>query len=138
MTLSIFTWFFETVAGKNTLFPEYRASIYLFIGLCLVTIPPLLSFVFYKIINGFPSFAKFRQTYHWVVTMILSMAIVVTLTLLISKSKTQSSSFDAYMYVLAIVNAIFSCIIFFLASLIFKRFSLHSKFKPIKYIPFNK
>jgi hypothetical protein len=130
----IFIWLYELFIGPNFSDPTYREGIFLFVGLCMFTFPIALSALYYVVLNGNSSFAKLRYSKHWFMFMFLSILIVVGATLLISKAQTGSSEITAYMLSLSVVNIILTALVYTIASVIFKSFSLHAKYVPFDWL----
>jgi hypothetical protein len=130
---SIFIWLYELFIGPNFSDPTFREGIFLFVGICMLTIPTAIAALYYVVLNGNSGFAKLRYPKHWFMFLFLSIFIVVLLTILISNAQT-GESMTAYTLSLSVVNAILTAVIYTIASTIFKSFSLHARYVPFKWL----
>lgn len=135
--LHLFNNFYKAFGLKNQFFPQYNDGIFFYVGLVSIILPIIIAALYYKVANGFKGFNKLRKSSHWYLFLGLNMVIVALFTLLVSKSHTQLGSFDPFMYALAIFNILLTGLIFFIASLWLKRYSLHASLKPCKWTPFR-
>ena len=129
---------FYNLFGLTINDPAYENSIFMFIGLCLLFVPAIFSLIFYLVANGFRQFAKMRFTSYWILFMVLSMLTLFALTIIISRAQAADDAIDSVKIALGIINSLLSVVVYLLASLFIKGFSLHAKYVPFKYTLLNK
>ena len=105
------------------------------VGICMIVFPILFSFLFYCVVNGFPAFAKLSKKIHWILMMILSITSIAIVSYIIANSYLIDGEFFIILPFI-ILNVFLSSIIYFISSLVFKRWSLHSLYIPFKWTPF--
>jgi len=129
LILSIFNSIYELVLDPNVNYPEYRESIFKTVGLATLFLSIFWAVLFYLGINRMRS--GFNKRKHWAFILLINDAINFGLTLFLANKTLELGSFDAYMYMTGIFNAVISTLIFVGLSFLLKKFSIHATHTPI-------
>src|SRR4051812_8144225 len=112
MLLSIFSSFYELICGSNPDFPEYRDSIFNYVGLLTLIVSAVICLIFYVALGRWkPIFYKLT---HWIITIILVSLTCFALAYYYSKSIIETS--DSYLVSFAGINALYAAIYFIILS----------------------
>jgi hypothetical protein len=127
MLLTIFSPFYEWICGSNGESPEYNDNgIYDSVGFITVAVTLLLTIVFYVLLGRWkPVFYTIRD---WIITLFINAFIGFGLAF--TSAKGELGSIDGYLIRFAIINAIFTIVLFFMLSIILKRASIFAKRTP--------
>lgn len=107
--------------------PTYEETIFGTVGLVTVLTSIGLAAIFYLLINRWKS--VFNGRIHWIILLFLVMILGFTFAVMFSKAGTEMPM-DNYMIVFGVVNLFFAALIFFLVSILFKRWSIFAKNNP--------
>jgi hypothetical protein len=126
---TIFNFIYELAVGNQR--PIFEDKIYQVVGFALLGITFLVAVVFYFILNGFRS--RFSKTWpHWGIFLIVNgfLNLFFVIWFVDTLQDPQTAPFGHETLSLAGVNAIYSCIVFLLFSLVFKPLSPHARKTP--------
>ncbi|HEY5408524.1 MAG TPA: hypothetical protein VIJ92_15630 [Ginsengibacter sp.] len=126
MLLSIFSTLYETLAGENPNYAEYRESIFTSVGwLTLITVF-IISLIFYVGFGRWKPF--FHKLSHWIITLIIVAILGFLFAFMLSRSELGIT--DSYVIRFSFFNAIYAVIYFIIFSLLLKRVSIFAKRTP--------
>ena len=121
---SLFSNIFELLfrSGSGITADLYDNNLYGILGIVAIVLPILVAAVFYFAMDK----ARYATVMHWLGFFLLNFVIIFLFALLFPKRQIEASGgsypFSDYLY-LSLVVSLWSMIIFFLISLVFKRFT---------------
>lgn len=127
MILSVFSSIYQSLVGKND-DPIYDDKVFPFVGLFTIIIALGFCIIFYLGLGRWKPL--FHQLKHWIITLLIVLAVTGLLALQQSKAATQAEAIDAYMVRFSMFNALFAIVFFCIFSLLLKRFSIFAKRTP--------
>lgn len=126
---SFFSSFFKAIAGKPPVGQNYNQA---FDGLGIITIAItiVLCCLFYFLFGRMRNKIWFKLS-HWIITLSINSSL--NFSMAIMQAKWNVAGFvmtGGYPFKVALINAILSAVLFFLLSIIIKRWSIYSKYVP--------
>jgi hypothetical protein len=123
----MFKAIYEGLCGPNN-DPSYASGIYNFVGLSTLIFSIVIAAFFYILLGKWKNVWYTRK--HWFITFGMLIITSFVWAMLQGKFGTEQDKIDYYMVMFGFTNAMLASIIFFVASLIFKNFSIYSKRTP--------
>ncbi|GAB2947199.1 hypothetical protein GCM10027048_10290 [Hymenobacter coalescens] len=108
--------------------PVYREVIFPNIGLLNLGVTLALLVLFYLVINRWMRVATFSRPSHWSILLVVNA--IIAFIIVIAQVNGQNVVSHSYMYWLALLNAIYAALFFFLFSLIFRKLSVNASTTP--------
>ncbi|KAA9331437.1 hypothetical protein F0P96_14430 [Hymenobacter busanensis] len=108
--------------------PVYREVIFPNIGLLNIGITLALLVLFYLVINRYMRVATFSRPRHW--ALFLGLNALIAFVIVIAQANGQNVESHSYIYWLALLNAIYAAVFFFILSLIFRKLSVNASTTP--------
>lgn len=108
--------------------PVYREVIFPNIGLLNLGVTLALLVLFYLVINRWMRVATFSRPGHWGI--LLGVNALIAFIIVIAQANGQNVVSHSYIYWLALLNAIYAALFFFLFSLIFRKLSVNASTTP--------
>ncbi|PJJ83518.1 hypothetical protein [Mucilaginibacter auburnensis] len=127
MLLTIFSPVYEALCGAHPDYTaEYRGSIFGSVGTITLAIIVAMLLLFYVVLGRWKM--VWFNLIHWGVTVLITAIICFFIAYLSAKNVLELV--DGYVWRFAVINAIYTAVIFILLSLIFKNLSVFSKRTP--------
>jgi hypothetical protein len=128
--MSFFSSLYEVIGSPQppSETPVYREVIFPNIGLTNIGITIALLVVFYLVINRWMRVATFSRPGHWAILLLLN--VIIAFIVVIAQVNGQNVVQHSYMYWLALLNAFYAAVFFFLFSLIFRKLSVNASTTP--------
>ncbi|RAK64004.1 hypothetical protein [Hymenobacter edaphi] len=108
--------------------PVYREVIFPNIGLLNLGITLVLLVLFYLVINRWMRVATFSRPSHWAIMLVLN--VIIAFVIVLAQVNGQNVVSHSYVYWLALLNALYAALFFFLFSLIFRKLSVNASTTP--------
>lgn len=110
----------ETVVYRDVIFPN--------LGLWNLGVTVALLVLFYLVINRWMRVATFSRTSHWSILLVLN--VIIAFINVIVQVKGQNVVEHSYVYWLALLNAFYAALLYFILSLIFRKLSVNASTTP--------
>jgi hypothetical protein len=108
--------------------PVYRDVIFPNLGLWNLGVTLALLVLFYLVINRWMRVATFSRPSHWSILLVLN--VIIAFINVIVQVKGQNVVEHSYVYWLALLNAFYAALLYFLLSLIFRKLSVNASTTP--------
>jgi hypothetical protein len=133
--MSVFTPIYELIPGIHDERELLDREVFPMVGMATLGITLLFVLFYYYVLNGISNNARYNRTSYWVALMVINsiIAFFVALSRIANKLEVYFEDYETYFYVFAVENAFYSIIMFLLFSLIFKNWSRHAPFTPVKF-----
>jgi hypothetical protein len=122
----MFTSLYELLCGRND-DPIYASDVYPNVGLFTLVFAAVFAIIFYLLLGRWKP--VWDKVSHWIITLIILIAIAFFLALSQSKSATGEEA-DSFMYKFSLINALIATVYFFIFSILLKKTSIFAKRTP--------
>jgi glucan phosphoethanolaminetransferase (alkaline phosphatase superfamily) len=122
----MFKTLYEILTGTNA-DPVYSTDVYPSVGLFTLLFAFIFALLFYLALGRWKP--VWDKLVHWIITLIVLIAVAVYFALTQAKGAT-GEDYDAFMYKLSLVNALYASIYFIIFSMLLKRASIFAKRTP--------
>jgi hypothetical protein len=133
--MNFFTNLYEVFAGVHNERELLSQEVFPVVGLLMLGITFLTVIIYYYVLNSVGNQVRFNRTSYWVVFMLLNALIhfFIALNRIGRILEVASDDYEGYFYVFAVTNAFYSVLVYIIFSLVFKNWSKHAPYTPVKF-----
>lgn len=131
-----FTFLYELFIGEH---PNQaalvRSEVFAIVGLMTLGVTVLFVLFYYYVMNSLSTRARYNYTGYWAVLMVINSiaAFFIALNMIAEKLEVHFDDYETYFYTFAVENAFYSLLFFVLFSLLFKTWSKHAPYVPVRF-----